>query len=256
MLRRASLLAALLLSTSIAEAGKRRDPNYVDQSEPTIKLNGELVNVRWSDGDSFKIKSGKYKGKGTRLQGFNTLEAYGPVHRWGGWTWSELYDLASRSSSLVEDETWNCTTDGKVDGYNRILVSCPDAAKKLIREGHAFVLTVGDEADPALLKVQAEAQKKKAGMWAKGVPPRIITSVHSIVEGEDKGYNRVVDTRTGKSEEMRHEEAYGTCQQVCVGEGDGRSCMVYVPFRQRYGPEQPPCLTEGGPRDPLEPQEE
>jgi hypothetical protein len=49
----------------------------------TIVLNGEKVQVNWTDGDSFKIKEGKFKGAGTRLQGFNTLEAYGPVHRWG-----------------------------------------------------------------------------------------------------------------------------------------------------------------------------
>ena len=95
------------------------------------------------------------------------------------------------------------------------------------------------------------AQKRKAGMWAKGVPPRLITSAHSVVEG--KGYNRVVDTATGKAEIVEHQETFETCDQVCAGEGESASCFVYVPFKRRYK-DPPPCISDPKvpPRPPRE----
>src|SRR5688572_27197595 len=82
-----------------------------------IVLNGEKQQVNWTDGDSFKFKEGKFKGAGTRLQGYNTLEAYGPVHRWGEWTAQELFELAEDSAAHAAMKTWECTTDEKKDGY-------------------------------------------------------------------------------------------------------------------------------------------
>ena len=49
---------------------------------------------------------------------------------------------------------------------------------------------------------------------------------------------RVVDTRTGRSEKVWHTETHGTCQEVCVGD----SCMLYVPYKQRYGDGRADCL--------------
>ncbi len=247
-LRRFVLLAASsLLLASPALAGKKRIKE-ADPDQPHIKLNGELTNVRWSDGDSFKIKSGKYNRKGTRLAGFNTLESYGLVHQWGDWTWGELYELAHAPTKVLTEGVWNCTTDGKADGYNRLLVKCPDAAAELIKRGYAFVFAVDEEPDPKLVKLQLEAQKKKKGMWAKGVPARILTSLHSSAEGPEKSYNRVVDTRTGKTDEVRHQENYETCQTVCHGEAADQSCMMYVPFTKRYREEERANCLDTGPR--------
>lgn len=212
----------------------------------TLFLNGEKTDVVWTDGDSFKIKSGPHKGHGTRLQRYNTLEAFGPVHSWGKWTPQELFEIAKTSASVAAKGEWQCTTDGKVDGYQRLLIDCPDAAKALIAAGHATVYAVeGATPDAELLKVQADAQKRKAGMWAKGIAKGIVTSLHSVgedgEEGDTEAYNRVVDTRTGEARKRKHHDTYATCQKVCEQTDGDEACMVYVPFKRRYGG-KPDCL--------------
>ena len=218
------------------------EPQVVDAEEagldpkwPTIRLNGELMSVRWSDGDSFKFKSGPYEGRGVRLMGYNTLESYGPVHRWGEWTAVELYRIAKSSWRLGASATWDCTTDGSADGYGRVLVSCPAAAEHIISEGHATVFAIDEEPSKELLAAQRRAMKKRVGIWAKGTPLEIITSLHSADEDGDKTvtYNRVVDTRTGEARQAEHKSTYETCQEVCLSGKEG-SCMVYVPFSNRY----------------------
>ena len=220
--------------------GKKNGPGW-----SFVLLGGERMTVRWSDGDSFKFKDGPYEGAGVRMTGYNTLESYGPVHRWGKWTAQELYDIASTSKNLGASQEWECTTTGERDGYNRVLVSCPKAALHLVQEGHAHVFGIDDPVSGELLAAQKQAQKKKVGMWAKGVPASIITSLHSVEEGWDDGgegpYNRVADARTGQSEKLHHKEAYGVCQEVCVGPKKTQSCMTYVPFSNRYR-NKPDCL--------------
>ena len=207
-------------------------------------MNGEKTEVRWTDGDSFNIKSGPHKGSGTRLQGYNTLEAYGPVHAWGAWTPKELYEIAKSSSKVGASQEWVCTTDGKLDGYHRLLINCPDAAKEMVRQGQGMVYAVeGLVPDPELLALQKEAQGKKAGMWEKGIVNGIISSLHSMGEegGDKEAYNRVVDTRTGQALVRKHSNTYETCQTVCEDTEGSKSCMVYVPFKLRYH-SQPDCL--------------
>ncbi len=211
----------------------------------TVVLDGAEIRVRWSDGDSFRIQTGRWKGRNTRLQGYNTLESFGPVHRWGGWSPAELYRIARASASLAAASARECRTDGKPDGYGRLLVSCPGAAEALVRAGHAKVFAVGAPADPALLAAQADAQRRGAGMWEKGVPAAIVTSVHSQGEPDLHGagaYDRVADTRTGEARALPHARRYEVCEEVCHGEGRDRSCMVYVPFERRYR-DRPPCLS-------------
>src|ERR1043165_7371625 len=99
-----ALLALMLLSSSKVHHKKH-------SAEGDIVLNGEKTHVTWSDGDSFKARDGKFKGSGTRLQGYNALEAYGPVHRWGEWTTQELFELAEDSAAHAAMKTWECTTD-------------------------------------------------------------------------------------------------------------------------------------------------
>jgi micrococcal nuclease len=212
-----------------------------------IMLNGERTEVRWTDGDSFKIKDGVRKGMGTRLVGYNTLEAYGPVHQWGEWTAQELFELAKKSSEVAASQEWECTTDGKVDGYHRLLVKCPKLAPEMARAGHGLAYAVdGEKVDAETLAAQADAMKAKRGMWAKGTTYGVITSLHSVGEdGDDEAeaeaYNRVVDTRTGAALKRKHNERYESCQNVCLETDGQKSCMVYVPFKHRYRG-QPDCL--------------
>jgi hypothetical protein len=44
-------------------------------------------------------------------------------------------------------------------------------------------------------RAQAEARAQKKGMWARGTPSGIVSSLHSADEGK-AAYNRVVDART------------------------------------------------------------
>ena len=209
--------------------------------EVAINLDGVRTRVRWSDGDSFKFLDGPNKGSGVRLGRYNTLESYGPAHRWGEWTAKELYDIAKSSKYLAAQEVWDCTTAGEKDGYGRLLVDCPDAALRMVEVGHAHAFYLEGEVPEDLLAAQRKAQKKGLGMWAKGVPEVLITSLHSAAERKDgSAYNRRADTRTGISTVREHTDTYETCQEVCE-EGETGSCMVYVPFENRYR-NKPDCL--------------
>ncbi|HEV8322838.1 MAG TPA: nuclease [Myxococcota bacterium] len=218
-------------------------------SAGAVVVGGERLEVRWNDGDTFRIVVGSLKGRSARMADYNTLESYGPVHRWGAWTREELFDIAKSAAAVAAASAWECTDTGSGGGYGRLLVSCPGAAREMIGRGLAHVFVIGRPADPALLALQADAQKRKVGIWAKGVPPLLITSVHSADEphkggGDEEGdhtYNRVVDTRTGAASEMPHAERYDTCKEVCVGPAGAESCMVYVPFEHRYR-DKPDCL--------------
>jgi micrococcal nuclease len=236
----APLLAALLaLSPSAAQAGGTRAG-----APGRVLLDGQPTEVRWTDGDSFHVDSGPLKGFGARLQGYNTLETYGPVHRIAGMAPEALEAIAASTAALLAGSTWRCTTEGKRDGYGRALVACPEAAAAVVRAGHAMVYAVDARPDPALLALQREAQAAGRGMWGGGVPPLIISSLHS---GEERGlkgkppYDRLVDTRTGETRLRHHRASYQACQEVCVGVGPERSCMVYVPFERRYR-DRPSCL--------------
>jgi len=207
--------------------------------EATILLNRKVTVVRWSDGDSFKFKSGRFKGKGVRLVGYNSLESYGPVHRWGHWTAAELHAISSTTKNLAGATQWKCITDGSKDSYNRVLVDCPGVRQELLRVGHAHLYAFDEEADLSDLKLQREAISSGIGIWAKGTPEHIVTSIHSAAEG--RGRNRLVSTRTGKTWLNPHQNTYAICQEVCEGPSVSGSCMIYVPYEVRYR-DKPPCL--------------
>lgn len=212
-------------------------------SPSTVSLNGEVARVRWSDGDTFRLKDGAHKGTSARLSGFNTLEDYGPVHRWGSFTKDELFALAKAPEKLLAARGFQCRSDGQKDGYGRLLVECPDAAMTLVSEGLAMVFAVEGVPDETLLASQQQAIFAKKGIWEKGVPSVVVTSLHSLGESESKegeAYNRVVDTKTGIASVRKHQERYETCQEVCEG-GDAGSCMTYVPYERRYK-KKPDCL--------------
>lgn len=236
------LLVAVLVASPALAKGKKKKGHAAKGS---LLLNGEATRVRWSDGDSFKIQSGPHEGRGTRLVGFNTLEAYGPVHRWGSWTPQELYAIAKASSAIAGSREWVCTTDGKADGYGRLLVDCPELSEEMIRQGHALAFAVEGTSPQTLLDAQREAMASGRGIWAKGVVNGVLTSLHSVGEdGDDadgKAYNRVVDTRTGAATKRQHQRRYETCQEVCETTDGDESCMTYVPFKRRYK-NKPDCL--------------
>lgn len=194
--------------------------------------------MRWSDGDSFKFKDGPYEGAGVRLTGFNTLESYGPVHRWGTWTADALFLIAAKSKDYAASRVWKCSASGEKDGYGRLLVDCPDAAEALILVGHAHAFSMDGPSPKALLQAQERAQRAGRGIWAQGQPDQLVTSVHSVSEGS--GYNRWVDTETGESSVRQHEEEYAVCEEVCEAAEVG-SCLIYVPYSQRYR-NKPDCL--------------
>jgi len=242
------IIVVLLAAPAVAGGKKKKEPSKNKHDAfGFIVLNGERTEVRWTDGDSFNVKDGLLKGTGTRLVGYNTLEAYGPVHSWGEWKPAELYELAKKSSTVAASQEWECTTDLKRDGYKRLLVKCPKLAIEMARSGHGLAYAVdGEKPDPDVLAAQQEAMKEKRGMWEKGTTFGVITSLHSVgedgdEEAEPQAYNRVVDTRTGQALKRKHQDKYETCQTVCLKTDEQESCMVYVPFKHRYH-SQPDCL--------------
>jgi endonuclease YncB( thermonuclease family) len=259
---RAAWVAGVLVLAANGGAGgapRRHD------ARGEVVLNGVRTAVHWTDGDSFKVQAGPFTGKGTRLVGYNALEAFGPVHSWGEWTPEELFALASDSARVAASEAWVCATEGQEDGYHRLLVRCPELALAMAAQGHGMAYSVeGDTPDPAVLAAQREAMAARRGMWRKGVVAGVVTSVHSLGEAGEEGagraYNRVADTRTGLAHRRAHQRTYATCERVCEETEGQRSCMVYVPFERRYR-HRPGCLLAparavdgaSGPESVLEP---
>jgi endonuclease YncB( thermonuclease family) len=225
-----ALAAALLAAASGSAHGE-------------IVLDGTRVAVWWSDGDTFRVESGPRKDERVRLLGVNALESYGPVHRWGTWRPRDLEVIAKGAATVAAAAGGSCTSGGK-DGYGRTLAACPEAERALVESGAAMVFAVDAPPVPALLEAQRRAQAAGAGMWKGGVPPRIPTSVHSAGEPDLHGarpYDRIVDTRTGVTSVHVHDETRTDCQEVCVGEGAERACMIYVQYEHRYR-DRPACL--------------
>ena len=104
------ILLALCLVTFTSEAapsGKGR-----------VLIDDTYHDVSWSDGDSFGITSGRMRGQRVRLLGYNTLESYGPVHKWGDWNEDfRLYQICHIAyisyicSKLSDTE---CADSGKI----------------------------------------------------------------------------------------------------------------------------------------------
>lgn len=181
-------------------------------------VNGKATPVYFNDGDTFRVTAGPLAGIAARLAGFNTLESYGPVHQWKGWTFKELYVNAKQGTLNGRRGVWHCTADvAKRDGYGRVLAECPDLQESQIRLGLAHALSIDGPAEPRLIAAQREAIVKRRGMWAKGVPAQVLTSLHSADERVDsKGnYNRLVSPIDGASTKWEHLDLYSECQNVC-----------------------------------------
>lgn len=183
-----------------------------------VLLNGELVQVTFNDGDSFRVLTGSLKGAKARLSGYNTLESYGPVHQWGTWTVKEMYVIAKMATLHARKGVWECEYGGEQDTYGRLLIWCPGLAEDLIRRGMAHVLTIDDNpGDATLVAAQREAVEARRGMWSHGVPDFILTSTHSTEEDTTgRGtYNRLVSSDDGHTLTWKHNNRYSECDKVC-----------------------------------------
>jgi endonuclease YncB( thermonuclease family) len=195
------------------------------QALPATKifLNGVPTPVYFNDGDSFRVLAGRFNNSRARLKGFNTLESYGPVHQWGGWTRQELANYATLGTLNAQRGVWHCTSELKKDYYGRILWDCPDLAVDQVRKGLAHTMTFGKKDTPSRLEVaQNEAMKARRGIWAHGVPDYVMTSIHSMTEAwvGGKPYNRLVSSVTGRSKKWRHTLKIAECQTVCEPAND------------------------------------
>lgn len=243
------LVLCVTAMSSGAEARSKRSGDDKKGEKQQIVLNGMTERVNWSDGDSFRIIGGARDKQKARLQGYNTIESYGPVHFWGDANGWDLYRIHKEATEFVRSDEWECETQGDVDGYGRILVACPELRRQLVLRGLAHVYAYGDEEpDPDLVAAMLKAQNQRLGMWKYGVPRGIVTSVHSIDEkgdDEDEGggdrkesYNRIADTQTGKTFTVKHQKVFKPCDVFC----HAGSCMLYIPFKMRYGDDKPACV--------------
>jgi endonuclease YncB( thermonuclease family) len=204
--------AALLAPPRASEAAEARSK---------VILDGKPVAVHFNDGDSFRVIGGTANGTKARLMGFNTLESYGPVHSWGGWTEKEMYVLAKMATLNARRGVWECFSQGDVDTYGRSLIWCPGLAEDQIRKGLAHVMTVTDDpGDPMLVAAQEDAIANRRGIWAHGVPEFVLTSLHSVDESvgrkdRARNYNRLVSSADGHSVKWKHQDAYNECDKVC-----------------------------------------
>jgi endonuclease YncB( thermonuclease family) len=194
-------------------------PGRAGEAYTKVFINGRPTPVSFNDGDSFRPQAGPYKGSQSRLSGFNTLESFGSVHSWGGWSARELWVMAKLATKNAQRGVWHCETDGKKDGYGRLLMFCKDLAKSHIAQGLAMVMSVDNQpGDAELITAQREAIEHRRGMWAHGVPTYVLSSLHSTSEGggkDGKTYNRLISTIDGHSEKWLHTDDYAECQKVC-----------------------------------------
>lgn len=217
------LVGYALFSSLFLLVARTADANEVASR---VYLNGIPTPVHFNDGDSFKVLAGEHSGTRARLAGFNTLESYGPVHRWGTWHAKELYTIAKLATLNAQRGVWHCTSeDLSTDTYGRILWDCPDLARDQIRRGLAHALTISEEpADPTYLAAQRQAIRARRGIWAHGVPAYVMTSLHSTTEGggssDGTQYNRLVSTLDGHSNSWAHKDAYDECAWICAVERD------------------------------------
>ena len=203
-------------------------------------MDGIAVNADWDDGDTFAyVDASSENGKSPieRLQHTRKLRSRPSV---GGMTGAELYALAKQAGVRAQESQWECQQLAGSCGYGRICVACPDLQTTLLREGLAHVFALKDPADPAMLEAQLAAQNDGSGMWAKGVPKELVTSLHSLDEkpGKNQTYNRLISTATGQSTQLHHSDNYESCSWVCPSD----SCMLYVPYQSRYGVDRADCL--------------
>jgi endonuclease YncB( thermonuclease family) len=213
-----TLVAALL--TAPTGSVRAQTESVEDQAQPVslVRMNGVVYPVYYNDGDTYRPLAGPWRSRPARLAGFNTLESYGPTHKWGEWTYKELYINAKMATYNARRSIWNCKVDdAKKDGYGRILAVCLDLGIDQVRKGYAHAYSIDKPADWRLITAQRAAIVNRRGMWAKGVPPMVLTSLHSVDEriNNENNYNRLISPFDGLSSKWKHQDNYSECQEVC-----------------------------------------
>ena len=226
--------ACLLLTVAAVSAASPQQEER--QTNGVVMLDGVETAVHWDDGDTFFAPANKLK---ARLAGYNTLESYGAVHRFGPGE-QRLREVASEATALARSKPWVCNTQDGEGGYGRKSVDCPDLRTALLEAGLAHAFSVAGPAAAENLAAQARGIGARAGMWSEGAPKELITSVHSLDEKPEaeSTYNRVLDVATGEASKRPHTNVHAACEWVCA-EG---SCLLYVPYQQRYGERRAECL--------------
>jgi endonuclease YncB( thermonuclease family) len=230
------MILLLLLSASFAHS-----PGIPVPTNGSIVLDGKVTTVQWDDGDTFFVPQTRSK---ARLNGYNTLEGYGAVHRIGSTSnEGELLSSAKAATVLAKSQSWECSTQEGSGGYGRKRVDCPGLRQAMLTQGLAHAFSVSGPAPAADLQAQQVAIDSRIGIWSQGAPIGLVTSVHSISEkeGATESYNRVLNPVTGEAAKKVHGENYPECTWVCP-EGQG-SCMLYVPYQKRYGASKAACLS-------------
>lgn len=229
------LPSALYFGSASAEAGT------------LVFINGKPNIVFFNDGDSFRVESGSHAGTKARLDGFNTLETFGPGHQWSTWHPYELLVNAKQATLNGRRGVWHCFTEGERDGYGRMLIHCPDLIISQVSQGLAHIYNVDDTpSKPEYVRAQLDAQRHRRGMWSKGIPEFILTSTHSASEGRgDKTYNRLISTRDGHTEKWKHQDTYTECQWVCASDHNyDEDAIDAAAERLRAHPDLGPRLSE------------
>jgi len=234
------LIAGLLCVSCSPTRHYAQAPKFLGKDQGLVILDGELTAARWDDGDTFSVRpaTGGRKIR-ARLKGYNTLESYGPVHRWGEWTAEELYKLAKEAGVVARSHSWICHVTNESGGYGRKTADCPGLRRRLLADGLAHAFAIDQQPNPGDLQIQQQAITQRKGMWSKGAPEKIITSLHSSDEQRQKGssYNRLCSTRTGFADVELHRDYYSLCEEVCIA----GSCMTYIPYKKRYGKSRAKC---------------
>ena len=225
------ILFALVMSASGAQPEKAGL-----SGNGKVQLDGQVVEVYWDDGDTFKVVS---TGQSARLVGYNTLESYGPIHKFGPGP-TVLFGVAKAATQLAIGSVWQCRSQEGSGGYGRAVVDCPDLRSALLTAGLAHAFSVSGPAPAADIADQRRGIDAKLGMWAQGAPSSIVTSAHSVDDkpGQQESYNRILDVATGHAPKRSHTQTYAACSWACVGE----SCLLYIPYKQRYGDAKADCL--------------
>ncbi len=206
-------------------------PAAIGPAVDRIVLDGVETNVHWPDGDSLNIESGQYSGRGARIEGYNTLEAYGNVQRWGEWTYEGLAAVRGTSKDLARSQAWTCNTTGETGGFDRMLLACEGLRDEMVGRGLGHLFTIHERLPASAIDAQRRARDQQRGMWAHGVPEQVLTSVTSTADGYRRTFDRYVDPVSGQAERAFHDESYDTCEEVCrYG-----SCMIYIPQDRRFG---------------------
>ena len=216
-------------SAKVVKSDNEPSTLLVESQGSSVLLDGQKIQVRWDDGDTFKGKHPETGKKiSARLAGYNTLESYGPVHQWGEWSSEELYLLAKEAGRFASAKEWSCSDTGKEEAMAVCWLIAPIFAGRFWIPGwpihfQSVLLPVKQILPHSKLPLE-----NKSGIWAKGVPKLLLTSLHSQDEKPDQdAYNRSCVVNTGQCDKVTHTNTYTECQLVCTQSFQRAVCSMF-----------------------------